>query len=251
MAEKDADEPSLELPSFGFRKRRTKKSGEEPADVQPTPEPVPAPEPTPEPVPSPVPTPEPVPVEPSRDPDPIPTEPPVEPEPAPTTVAPRPLFTDDQPAATTTAVEAPPEEAEKPRREFALPTLGGIPASLVTGVLTGLLLVGLVWLSLRGCELLSGTSSCGNPGFFLLVAALVVTAAIGSRVLAAFAVPEPGSTSALATGLVAVVALLFLGGELFAWWMVVALPVASAVTHVLSHWVTTTLVDTLGDDTHR
>ena len=39
--------------------------------------------------------------------------------------------------------------------------------------------------------------------------------------------PDPGSTSFLAVGLLAVVALLFLVDVLFDWWMIIVIPVVS------------------------
>ena len=53
--------------------------------------------------------------------------------------------------------------------------------------------------------------------------------------------PEPGSTSFLAVGLLSVVALLFLVGSLFQWWMVIVIPLVSMATFLLSHWVTSDL----------
>ena len=92
-----------------------------------------------------------------------------------------------------------------------------------------------------------GTSSCGGPGFFLLVAILVAAVLIGAALLRAAAVPQPGSTSFLAVGLLSVVALLFLVGQLFQWWMIIVIPIVSVATFLLSHWVTTTYIEP-GDD---
>ena len=64
-------------------------------------------------------------------------------------------------------------------------------------------------LEARGCEAVRGTSSCGGgPGFTLLVATFAVCVLLGSALLRTFLIPDPGSSSFLAVGLVAVVALL-------------------------------------------
>ena len=217
MAEKDPDGPSLELPSLGFRRKRKAPRDEPPAG--PSSEPVePAPRTTEE--------------------IPAATEPAaVAPEPEPPTV-------EDEPPA------APPPERRR-RQPVSLPTIGALPAALVAGLISGLLLVGLVWASLRLCEVVRGTSSCGNPGFLLLLAVTVLAGWVGAVVLRALGVPGAGSTSALGTGLVAVVTLLFLGDALFAWWMVVAVPVVAAASYAVAVWVSTAVVEPVDDQVHR
>jgi hypothetical protein len=66
---------------------------------------------------------------------------------------------------------------------------------------------------------------------------------IGSVLLRAFGVPDPGSTSFLGVGLVAVVALLFLVDLLFLWWMVIAIPAVAVASFALAHWVTTAFIE--------
>ncbi len=133
---------------------------------------------------------------------------------------------------------------ERPARE---PWLVGRPAAVVTGLLVGALIVALTAGSQRVCSSVKGTSSCGGPGFFLLVAILIVAVLVGATLLRGARVPQPGSTSFLAVGLLSVVALLFLVDQLFEWWMVIAIPLVSVATYVLSHWVTTAFIEP-GDD---
>ena len=78
------------------------------------------------------------------------------------------------------------------------------------------------------------SSSCGGQGFFLLLAILVVAVLLGSALLRFARVPEPGSTSFLAVGLLSVAALLFLVGSIFEWWMAIAIPLVSMATIVMS-----------------
>lgn len=253
MAEKEPGDkrPSLEMPSLGFGRKRRKATPEpsEPSDqaaVAPDPEPTPAPEPIPEP-------------------EPAPTE---RLDPVPPAPAAPPLFADEAPATRPTVVaqaeraEAEHEESDedeeddapgvrKQRREFALPRIGGMAASILTGALVGLLTVGLTWASLRLCEVVQGTPSCGNPGFLLLLAIMVVMVLIGRALLKALGVSDPGSTSFLGMGLVAVVALLFLIDLLFLWWMVLAIPAVAMASYALSHWATTSFVEPMESNLHR
>ncbi|WP_183096012.1 hypothetical protein, partial [Nocardioides stalactiti] len=119
------------------------------------------------------------------------------------------------------------------------------PAAAVTGGVVGIAMVVLTWLSLQGCEAVRGTASCGGgPGFVLLVATFVVCILLGSTLLKTFLIPDPGSSSFLAVGLVAVVALLFLIDALDHWSMLIVIPVISIAGYLASVWVTKTFVET-------
>ena len=72
---------------------------------------------------------------------------------------------------------------------------------------------------------------------------MVVAVLLGTALLAAAAVPQPGSTSFLAVGLLSVATLLFLVGSIFEWWMVLVVPLVSVATFLLSHWVTTRYIE--------
>jgi hypothetical protein len=132
-----------------------------------------------------------------------------------------------------------PEEPKRPRE----PWLHGVPAAVVTGLFIGVLIVAATAASLRLCSAVKGTSSCGGPGFFLLVAILVVAVLLGAAMLRAARVPEATSTSFLAVGLLSIVALLFLVGSIFEWWMTIVIPLCSMATFLLSYWVTTTYIE--------
>lgn len=166
-------------------------------------------------------------------------------EPAPASIAENPtpdlmdVATDDPTDDPTGATKV--TEVTKPPRESRAPLINGLTATVITGLLIGALMVGLTAASLRLCESVRGTSSCGNPGFLLLVAILIATVVLGSALLRFWRVPDPGSTSFLAVGLLAVLTLLFLVDVLANWWMIIVIPLLSALTFVLSYWVTTTL----------
>ncbi len=213
MAEKDPgnDGPSLELPSFRFRRKR--KPVAEQAEPEPEPEPA---------------EPEPVAVEPETPPG-EPVEPPDAPD----------------------APEEPAPGARKASRTVSLPAIGGRAAAIVTGLVVGALLVGLVWGSLRLCEVVRGTSSCGQPGFLVLLAILVLLVLVGRALLNGFGVGDAGSTSFLGVGVAAVVVLLFLSGQLFEWWTALVVRAAAVVSFTLAHWVSTAFVETPEGNLHR
>jgi hypothetical protein len=168
------------------------------------------------------------------------TAPPLEPAPAP---APTPA-----PEPTPEPAPGPELEADEPqpKREFALPALPALRAALVVGALIGLLAVLLTFASLKLCELVRGTDSCGGPGLLLLVATLVVLTYVGGWLLRGFGIDDPGSTSFLAVGLLAVLAMLLFLDVIYNWWMVIVVPLVAMATYALSWWVTTRFVD-VGD----
>ncbi|MDN4171967.1 hypothetical protein QWY28_03325 [Nocardioides sp. SOB77] len=272
--DRDQDAPSLEPPTLFGRKRRKKDAAPAPvrsdeatrvdtpalpvdetpttvvppvAEPAPTPPPAPAseptraPEPAPEPVREPAPATEVVPVPPPTPARQAPPRPERTPEPAAL-----PFFADEAPVMVEHDAPAEPtrlsEQAEpaEPREPFVT----GMPAACLTGLVVGLATVALTWLGLRGCEAAKGTSSCGDPGFFLLLAILVAMVLLGSALLRFFRVSDPGSTSFLAVGLLTVLVLLFLIEALFSWTMLIVIPVLAIGCFALSHWVTTTFVDT-------
>ncbi|MFC7360337.1 hypothetical protein [Nocardioides astragali] len=161
-----------------------------------------------------------------------------EPEPAPEPTAVLPPQPPQRPVAEPTEADE-----REPRRRGELP-VSGLPAAAVTGVVVGGLAVLLAWLATTSCEAVRGTSSCGRgPGLLILVAVLVVLAYAGGWLLRLFAVPEPGSTSILAVGIMAVLVMVFLLGSTDEWWMVIALPVVTVLAYVASWWVTTSVRD--------
>lgn len=237
MAEKEPDQPSsdgpsLELPSFGFGRKRRRKSdpgaaqrSRAEADARQTPAPTPkAPEPVREERPEPA--------------------PPQRPAPAPGDQL------VEEPVAT--AAESGGRTAGPWRRLPELPDIAPRPAALVTGVLVGVLTVGATWASMRLCELVRGTPSCGDPGFIVLLAVAVAMVLVGRLVLSTLGVPEAGSTSFLGVGLLAMLVLVFLADLLFNWWMVLVVPPVAAGSFALAHWVTSTYVGPeVGSSAHR
>lgn len=204
MADKDpeGDEPSLELPSFGFgRTRRTarKERHERVETSDPTGEAESRPEPAP----------------------------------------------------VDTRVADPVDEPDEPvraRREVRLPNLPALPAVLLVGAVVGVTAVLMTFGSLRLCDAATGTASCGGgPGLLMLLAILIALTYLGGWLLRAFGISDAGSTSFLAVGLVAVVAMLFLTDSLDEWSGAVLVPVVTVLAYAVSWRVTANLVDAGAD----
>ena len=102
--------------------------------------------------------------------------------------------------------------------------MAGWVAAAVTGLVVGLLLVGMTAGSLQACEAVRGTSTCGGWGVPILLVIMAALIAIGGFLLRLFHVPDPVSTSFLAVGMVAVIALLFLLDFLLSSWMLLVIP---------------------------
>lgn len=258
MPDKDpaGDEPSLELPSFGFGRRKRREHAEDAPPVVPEPqsqpEPEPEPAPTPDPDPDPDPEPEPEPVE-----QPTQVLPPAPPrerrtEPAPAVARPRAVAR--PPAVSRGAVVTEPREdvAEvepapapaRERREVRFPSLPALPAVLLVGTLVGLTAVLLTYGSLRLCDVATGTATCGGgPGLLLMLAILIALTYLGGWLLRGLGLPDAGSTSFLAVALLAVVAMLFLVDSLDEWSGAVAVVVVTVVAYAVSWRVTAALAD--------
>lgn len=213
-----ADEPSLELPSLSLPGLRRRKKAEDTA----------APE-SPEP-------------DEGRGPDAAPDEP-RKPEPS----------EPEEPVEQTRTIAPPPAETpatSSSREGFKLPALPGMLAVALTGVVVGLVGTLLTYLAMLGCEAVRGTSTCGGPGFFFLIAILIVMILLGMTLLRAWRIADAGSTSFLAVGLVAVAVLVVLIDVIFSGWMFLVVPIVAAGAYALSHWVTTRFVDE-DRDRHR
>ena len=193
--------------------------------------------------------PEDVPTEASVNAPPPPAEPePLEPEPVPAEAAPvDAVAAEEQPVAAappdTEPVLAAPKPPMRDRIEAGLPDLAAGTASIVVGAIVGLLGCVATFLSLKGCELATGTDSCGGPGLLVLIVILVGMIVVGALLLRMFGVAEPGNVSFLGVAITAVVILVFLIKYLFSPWMFAVVPVLSAFAYGLARWVTTRWTD--------
>ena len=131
-----------------------------------------------------------------------------------------------------------------------LPPLTGRMAAALTGAVIGLGLVLSTAGVLRGCDAIRGTKSCGGAGGFALLVVLIVLAVyVGALLLRAFGIPDPGSTSFLAVGIVVVLSMVVFIDSLLDWWMFLLIPAMSAGAYVLSHYITTAVVEPAMDQT--
>ncbi|HEY3529738.1 MAG TPA: hypothetical protein VGK78_11350 [Nocardioides sp.] len=150
-----------------------------------------------------------------------------------------PVVTTEEPESPA-AIEAP---RRRRRREPVRLHLPGPVVALLTGAVVGLALVGMTSASLQLCSSVRGTSSCGKPGFVLLLAITVVAILLGSLLLRILGVDAHGSTSFLGVGLLVILVLLALLPVLDDWWAVIAVPVLAMITFVAAWWLTTTYVE--------
>lgn len=163
----------------------------------------------------------------------------IEPQPAP--VAPTETTTRrDRSPVVTAEPDAPPAPRRRARRPAAVPRLSGWVAAALTGLVVAVAGGAATYGGLAACEAARGVSSCGGgPGFLVLVAILALMILLGTALLRAFGVRDPGSTSFLAVGIVAVVVMLVLLDVVLSPWMFVVIPALTAAAFLVAHWVTT------------
>ncbi|MDX6357322.1 MAG: hypothetical protein QOH37_376 [Nocardioidaceae bacterium] len=147
------------------------------------------------------------------------------------------------PAAVMAATDEQPAAGPPARRTLPRLHLPGPLVALLTGAVVGLALVGLTSASLHLCSSVRGTSSCGKPGFLLLLVITVAMVFLGSVLLRLAGVDAHGSTSFLGVGLLVVVILLALLPVIFHWWMVIVVPLVAMATYAAAWWLTTTYVE--------
>ncbi len=136
---------------------------------------------------------------------------PCEPEPEPTQQLP--VGAEQEPELEPEAAlnGAPRRRAKRERSGLSLPTIPARLAVVVTGLLVGAAGGAATFGAMAGCEAVRGVSTCGGaPGFFILLAIVVLMILLGGMLLKAFKVSDPGSTSFLAVGVVTVVTMLAL-----------------------------------------
>ncbi len=158
------------------------------------------------------------------------------------------------------------EPQRRGRSRWSLPSMPSftrMPETLtaaITGLVCGLIAVGLVWAGERGCDAVRGRPSCGGYGLLMLIGILALCFVVGSVLLRVFGVEEPGVTTFFGIALPMIAILTLLLDYVFSAWMVVVLPALGAACFALSVVLTralensgeTTYVDdpdeTKGDD---
>jgi hypothetical protein len=94
------------------------------------------------------------------------------------------------------------------------------------------------YLGITACDAIRGAGTCGGPGILVLVGIFALMVVLGSVLLRTFGVGDPGSTSFLAVGLMAVAAFLVLLDAIFSAWMFAVVPAVGAVAFLAATWVT-------------
>lgn len=121
--------------------------------------------------------------------------------------------------------------------DAAGPPVPGVLVLGVVGVLAGFVMVGLVWVSERGCDRVRDSPNCGAAGFPLLVLAVVVTVVLAAVALSRLGMPNPKLVAFLGVGFMLLVVLGFLSDDLFSTWTLLVVPVLTAITFLLAHLI--------------
>lgn len=112
------------------------------------------------------------------------------------------------------------------------------------GLVTGIALLGFIWVGLRGCGAVGTTQTCSpGSGLTALVVIFALTVLVGRVLLGLLKVREPVMTSFLAVGLTCLVAVLGPGWLIDSAATVVLVPLLSAGAFALASWVATLEVD--------
>jgi hypothetical protein len=125
-----------------------------------------------------------------------------------------------------------------------LPEIKPAYAAIISGLLAGLAAVLLAIGASKGCDAVRDNSSCGGgAGLLAIVAILAIEVLIGANLLKAWQISDPFSTSFLGVGVVATIAMLTFLDSLDSPWMLLVIPLMTAVAFVLSWWVTVRFID--------
>jgi hypothetical protein len=127
------------------------------------------------------------------------------------------------------------EEADE--GQYDAPPLPPLLILAVVGLLTGFVMVALVWLSEQGCDRARNSPTCGAAGFPLLVLAVVITIVLGALALSRLAMPSPKLVAFLGVGFMLLIVLAFLSDDLFSTWTLLIVPVLTAITFLVAHLI--------------
>lgn len=135
------------------------------------------------------------------------------------------------------------ERAARELPQIPLPSVPPWLAAVLAGVLCGVVAVLLSWAAAKGCDAVRGAGTCGGFGLLALIVILVVEVLFGAILLKSWKITDPVSTAFLGVGLVAVIVMLFFLSSVDSVWMIVVIPVLSAIMFALSWWVTANFVE--------
>lgn len=127
--------------------------------------------------------------------------------------------------------------AEADEGRYDAPPLPPLLVLAVVGLLAGFVVVGMVWLSERGCDRFRGAANCGALGFPLLVLTVVVAIVLAALALSRLAMPQPKLVAFLGVAFMLLIVLAFLSDDLFSSWTLLVVPALTAVTFLLAHLI--------------
>lgn len=123
-------------------------------------------------------------------------------------------------------------------RSWRLPHLAGVPASLSTGVIVGLVSVGLGVGALQLFSWLRGVASGGGTwGSLTFVVVAFIAFVIGELLLTGFGTPSPRLTSFLGVVLTIVVMLVVYIDQSDTRWALLIIPSVAATSFTVAHWL--------------
>ena len=120
---------------------------------------------------------------------------------------------------------------------FDAPPLPPLLILAVVGVLSGFVVIAMIWLSERGCDRFRGASNCGALGLPLLVLTMVVTVVLAAMALSRLAMPHPKLVAFLGVAFMVLIVVGFLSDSLFSTWTLVVVPALTAIMFEVAHLI--------------
>jgi hypothetical protein len=129
------------------------------------------------------------------------------------------------------------DEAAADEGRYDAPLLPPLLILAVVGLLCGFATVALVWLSERGCDRVRDTPNCGALGLPLLVLTVIITIVLGALALSRLGMPQPRLVAFLGVMFMLLIVVGLLSGQLFSTWVLLVVPVLTAITFLVAHLV--------------
>ncbi|WP_370247020.1 hypothetical protein [Nocardioides sp.] len=148
-------------------------------------------------------------------------------------------------AARTARSHAAPEGPRVIRRRSTVRRPAPRIAAAATGLLVGIVLVGLTRSGITVCEAARDVPSCGNgPGLLAQTVIVMLAYVAGRALLRMWQVADPDTIGFLGLGGACAVVLIFLTPLVGSWVMAPILPLLCALTYLGGWWLTTAVPDT-------
>jgi hypothetical protein len=128
-------------------------------------------------------------------------------------------------------------EGDTESGRFDAPPLPPLLILAVVGVLSGFVVIAMVWLSERGCDRFRGASNCGALGLPLLVLTIVVTVVLAAMALSRLAMPHPKLVAFLGVAFMVLIVVGLLSDSLFSTWTLLVVPALTAIMFEVAHLI--------------